>query len=62
MNSGTRSCDGCLAREALLANPLVGGQPILFVVRSQYRSDHHNTATMFQKGEINEGSFQGGAL
>ncbi len=49
-----------LRREALLANPLVGGQPILFVVRSQYRSDHHNTATMFQKGEINEGSFQGG--
>jgi len=49
-----------LRREALLANPLVDGQPILFVVRHQYRSDHHNTATMFQNGEINTGSFQGG--
>ena len=46
--------------EALLANPLVGGQPYLFVVRPQYRPDHHNTETMFQTGEINTGSFRGG--
>ena len=32
-----------LRRKALLANPLVSGQPILFVVRKQYRPDHHNT-------------------
>jgi len=49
-----------LQREALLANPLVCGQPLLFVVRPQYRPDHHNTETMFQTGEINTGSFQGG--
>lgn len=49
-----------LRREALLANPLVAGQPILFVVRPQYRPDHHNTETMFQNDEINTGSFQGG--
>jgi hypothetical protein len=49
-----------LRQEALLANPLVCGQPILFVVRPQYRPDHHNTETMFQTGEINTGSFQGG--
>lgn len=49
-----------LRHEALVANPLVSGQPILFVVRPQYRPDHHNTATMFQTGEINTGSFQGG--
>ena len=49
-----------LQREALIANPLVSGQPILFVSRRQYRSDHHNTATMFQTGEINTGSFTGG--
>ncbi len=48
-----------LRREALLANPLLRGQPLLFVVRRQYRPDHHNTATMFQTGEINTGSFQG---
>jgi hypothetical protein len=50
-----------LRREALLANPLVSGRPILFVVRHQYRSDHHNTATMFKTGEINTNSFQGGS-
>ena len=49
-----------LQREALLANPLVSGQPILFVVRHQYKPDHHATATMFQNGEINTRSFQGG--
>jgi WD40-like Beta Propeller Repeat len=52
-----------LRREALLANPLLSGQPLLFVARHQYRPDHHNTETMFQTGEINTGSFQGpGAL
>jgi hypothetical protein len=52
-----------LRRDALVANPLVCGQPILFVVRHQYRPDHHNTETMFQTGEINTASFQGpGAL
>ena len=49
-----------LQREALLANPLVSAQPVLFVARPQYRGDHHNTATMFQTGEINTGSFRGG--
>jgi len=49
-----------LRREALIDNPLVGGKPILFVVRAQYKSDHHNTATMFKTGEINTRSFRGG--
>lgn len=34
---------------------------ILFVTRSQYLQDHHNTATLFQTGEINTASFRGGA-
>jgi hypothetical protein len=52
-----------LEREALLANPLVCGRPLLFVVRRQYQPDHHNTETMFQTGEINTERFQGpGAL
>ncbi len=54
-----------LQREALLANPLVSGQPILFVVRQQYLRDHHNTATFFPaaKNEYNDGQFTpGGAL
>ena len=49
-----------LKSEALLANPLLTAQPILFVVRAQYLSDHHNTETMFQTGEINTKSFVGG--
>jgi hypothetical protein len=49
-----------LQREALVANPLVSGQPILFVSRPQYLPDHHNTETMFQTGECNTGSYRGG--
>lgn len=49
-----------LQREALLANPQLRGQPLLYVVRRQYRPDHHNTETMFQNGEINTDSFTGG--
>jgi len=48
-----------LAREALIANPLVKGQPILYVARKQYPGDHHNTATMFQTDEINTGKYRG---
>ncbi|MGL4593163.1 MAG: hypothetical protein ACRCUY_00370 [Thermoguttaceae bacterium] len=35
-------------------------QPIIYVTRPQYKPDHHNTATLFQLGEINENSFVGG--
>jgi len=38
-----------------------GETAILFVSRPQYKPDHHNTATMFQRGEINTGSFEGGS-
>ena len=48
-----------LQREALLANPLVSGQPILFVARRQYPRDHHNTATMFQTDETNTHKYKG---
>lgn len=47
-----------LAREALVAcNPLVCESPLLFVTRKQYRTDHHNTETMFQTCEVNTGSY-----
>jgi hypothetical protein len=32
---------------------------ILYIERAQYISDHHNSETMFQKGEINEAGFVG---
>jgi hypothetical protein len=44
-------------QQLLVANPLVANHPVLFVARQQYRADHHNTATMFQTGEINTASF-----
>jgi hypothetical protein len=54
-----------LRREVLLANPLLTQAPLLFVVRQQYRPDHHNTATFFPSAahEYNDGAFTpGGAL
>jgi hypothetical protein len=47
-------------REALLANPLVAGQPILFIVRPQYINTHGAEATMYQTGEIDANAFRGG--
>ncbi|MDR2116610.1 MAG: hypothetical protein LBP87_09560 [Planctomycetaceae bacterium] len=48
-------------RDAARNNPSLNEHPVLYVTREQYRPDHHNTATLFQKGEINEGSFRGGS-
>lgn len=42
-----------LRREALIANPLVSGQEILFVMRKQYRSHYHAIDTLFHTGEFN---------
>ncbi len=52
-----------LEREALLANPLLQKQPLLFVVRKQFQPDHHNTATFFPSAahERNDGTFTSGA-
>jgi len=46
--------------EVIVSNPLIVDHPILFVVRNQYKPDHHNSATIFQTGEVNTSSFQGG--
>lgn len=37
------------------------GKQILYIEREQYANDHHNTATLFQYGEINESSFDPGS-
>ena len=44
-------------KEALTANPLISETPILFVVRKQYKIDHHNTATLFMTNEINTAKY-----
>ena len=43
------------------ASLLLKGKQILYIERDQYAPDHHNTATLFQAGEINEKSFTPGA-
>ncbi len=58
-----------LRRETLVANPLVSGQPLVFVVRHQYRSHYHAIDTLFHTAELNADRgltphadlFQGGA-
>ncbi len=52
-----------LGASELLANtePLLKGKKILYIERTQYPEDHHNTGTLFQVGEINVNSFRGGS-
>lgn len=49
-----------LQRDALIANPLVSGQPILYIVRAQYRSSYHAIDTLFHTDEANTRDFEGG--
>lgn len=49
-----------LQREALIANPLVSDQPILYIVRPQYRSSYHAIDTLFHSDEANTRDFEGG--
>jgi len=54
-------------REALVANPLVSGQPLLYVARPQYPAVYHAIDTLFQVGEATDLLFHdrylpGGAL
>lgn len=58
---GSRAAFRQLQREALIANPLVSGTPVVFVERPQYAPDHHNTGTDFQPGEISAPAFRPGA-
>jgi len=58
--TGDAKAFAALQREALLANPLLRDDPILFVVRQQYHNNHGTEATMCQTGEINTKSFRGG--
>ena len=53
-----------LRHDALLSNPLLTRQPILYVWRNQYKQGgHHAIDTLFHTCEINTGRFEGpGAL
>lgn len=43
------------------AKQALAGKEILYIERNQYKLDHHNTATLFQCGEINEEKFDPGS-
>ncbi len=43
------------------AAELLKGEKILYIERDQYARDHHNTATLFEYGEVNQDSFAPGA-
>ncbi len=57
---------GCLLAAVSVSQaalpPAVTNQPILFVVRNQYQTDHHNTHTMYPSApkEISNGIYEGG--
>ena len=52
-----------LRREALVANPLVSGQPLLYVARHQHAAVYHAIDTLYEVGEATEGRYRpGGAL
>lgn len=64
------TCHICFGQTGLPAKPVIlsqkaksvlSGKEILYIERDQYKLDHHNTATLFQHGEINEASFTPGA-
>lgn len=48
-------------RGLALANPLLKESEILYIERSQYARDHHNTESLFQWGEINTDKFRPGS-
>ena len=50
-----------LRREALVANPLASGQPLLYVVRHQYVAIYHAIDTLYEVGEATEGRYHPGA-
>lgn len=43
------------------AKKVLAGKQIIYIERDQYAPDHHNTATLFQYGEINENKFAPGS-
>jgi hypothetical protein len=48
-----------LLRQALVRdNPLLAGHEIVYATHAMWARDHHNTATIFQCGEINERSYR----
>ncbi len=51
----------CTVNAEGVAHKRLAGKKILYIERNQYARDHHNTATLFEWGEVNVKSFDPGA-
>ncbi|MGN0846455.1 MAG: hypothetical protein ACI4RA_03610 [Kiritimatiellia bacterium] len=59
LGEADRGAFDAFLKEALVScNPLVGDHEIVYTTRAMWRGDHHNTATIFQCGEINQNSYR----
>ncbi|MFR9602339.1 MAG: hypothetical protein SNG02_00525 [Rikenellaceae bacterium] len=47
--------------EGQIAHNKLAGKKILYIERNQYMRDHHNTATLFEWGEVNSEKFDPGS-
>ncbi len=47
--------------EGIVAHKKLAGKKILYIERNQYMRDHHNTATLFEWGEVNSEKFDPGS-
>ena len=57
-SKSTKAFDAFLLKALVRENPIVNAHEIVYVTRAQYARDHHNTATIFQCGEINQNSYR----
>ncbi len=57
-SKSTKAFDAFLLKALVRENPIVNAHEIAYVTRAQYAPDHHNTATLFQCGEINESKYR----
>ena len=51
------TCEGVLVAKAAAKAALASVPEVVYVTHAAFRADHHNTATLFQCGEINERSY-----
>ncbi|MGN0853630.1 MAG: hypothetical protein ACI4Q3_09695 [Kiritimatiellia bacterium] len=52
------SLDAFLKEALVQENPLVAAHEIVYATREMWQVDHHNTATIFQYGEVNQNGYR----
>ena len=56
--SKTKALEALLRKALVTDNPLLAGREMIYTTHAMWARDHHNTATIFQCGEINERSYR----